>query len=97
MRRTIGTRLGRKIPGDYVAQCAYCGANWRRSKLRRDGSGQLVCPDEGDGLDRVTLDEINASFRPRPPLNGGDGGGYSGGVDVNVTTVYFSTSDEAGL
>lgn len=40
--------------------CDYCGAHWRRSQLRVDGAGFLVCPDEGQGRDTVTLDLLNA-------------------------------------
>jgi hypothetical protein len=40
--------------------CSYCGVQWRRSQLRRDASGNLACPDEGPGLDVVSLSEGNA-------------------------------------
>lgn len=55
--------IGRKWPtdtpaGDYQATCSYCGVMWLRSKLRRDRSGNYVCPDEGAGLDANALSEI---------------------------------------
>lgn len=40
--------------------CDYCGSIWYRSQLYKDGAGMLVCPDEGEGLDAVTLNELNA-------------------------------------
>jgi hypothetical protein len=41
--------------------CAYCGAQWRASQLKKDRAGNLYCPDEGDGLDAVALSELNAA------------------------------------
>lgn len=68
--RTIGRRWPTSAPrGDYSAQCAYCGAVWRRSQLRRDGQGNLMCPDD-DGLDPVTLDEANIAMTPPAPNYG---------------------------
>lgn len=58
--RTIGTHWNGE-PGDYPCFCDYCGVKWRRSQLRRDGSGKLYCPDEGDGRDAVTLSKLNAA------------------------------------
>lgn len=46
--------------GDFQSLCDYCGVQWRRSQLHRDGSGLLACPDEGRGLDTVTLSKGNA-------------------------------------
>jgi hypothetical protein len=69
---TIGKKWPTKKPnGDYRRECDYCGAMWRRSQLKADGSGLLYCPDEGNGADSVTLDRINATnaktfVRPRP-------------------------------
>ena len=34
---------------------------WYRSKLKRDRSGSLACPDELPGRDAVTLSEGNAA------------------------------------
>ena len=48
--------------GDFIARCDYCGARYLRSEMSRDGSGSLVCPLEGDGLDSVTLSEANAEM-----------------------------------
>lgn len=42
--------------------CDYCGIMWRRSQLRMDATGRLVCPDEGDGADAVTLAEENVAM-----------------------------------
>ena len=56
--RTIGRRWPRRAPkGDFVAMCDYCGANWRRSLMKRDRSGYLACPDDQGGRDAVTLAE----------------------------------------
>lgn len=67
--RTIGTRLPPDLPsGDFKAECDYCGVPWYRSQLTLDGAGNLRCPDEGDGLDQVTLELENAiavQSRPR--------------------------------
>ena len=57
--------MPRRLPechprGDYRARCAYCGVHWYRSEMWVDGSGNLVCPDEGDGRDAVTLSKLNA-------------------------------------
>ncbi len=69
--RTIGRRWPVGIGPDRQAICSYCGAQWRRSQLRRDASGNLACPDEGPGLDIVSLSEGNArlmrSQAPRDP------------------------------
>ena len=60
--RTIGPRwpVDQECE-DHVAVCAYCSTPFPRSKLRRDGAGLLVCPTHGDGLDKVTLAELNAA------------------------------------
>lgn len=61
--RTIGKHWPKDAEFcDYTAKCDYCDVLWRRSQLTRDGAGFLYCPDEGDGLDRVTLDELNAAY-----------------------------------
>lgn len=58
--RTIGRRWPKEAPrGDFQATCAYCGATWRRSSLRRDEAGLLRCPDEGPGAPAVQLDREN--------------------------------------
>lgn len=33
---------------------------WRRNELVRKGDGLLVCPDDAEGRDVVTLNELNA-------------------------------------
>ena len=58
-------------PGERQVECAYCGIKWYRSDCVRDASGYLVCPDDQDGRDTVTLDRANArelekATRPRP-------------------------------
>lgn len=55
--------IGRKWTGskaDYQAMCDVCGVQWLRSKLVRKADGMLHCPDEGNGLDVVSLAEGNA-------------------------------------
>lgn len=60
MARTVGKHW-RGPPGSFQATCDYCGSQWRRDQLHRDGSGLLACPDEGSGLDTVTLSQGNAA------------------------------------
>lgn len=53
--RTIGKHWPSSVPrGDHPWLCDYCGVKWRRSQLRRDGSGLLACPDDL-GPDRVAF------------------------------------------
>ena len=60
--RTIGRKRPASSPrGDTRAMCSYCGVEWLASQLRRDRSGNWYCPDEGDGLDKKSLDEANAA------------------------------------
>ena len=60
--RTIGRKWPSSAPkGDFQCMCDYCGVQWRRSQLRRNRAGLLVCPDEGNGRDAVTLSEQNAA------------------------------------
>lgn len=69
MPRTIGRRWpGKRPAGDYTAECAYCGTPWRRSQLRMDGSGNLVCRLEGEGRDAVTQARDEADFTPYTPI-----------------------------
>jgi hypothetical protein len=63
--RTIPRNWHGRINGG-TATCGICGVRWPRAKLRYDGEGQLVCPDEGRGLDGVTLERMNALYRERP-------------------------------
>lgn len=80
--RTIGRKRPANSPrGDSQAMCSYCGVAWHRSQLRRDRAGNWVCPDEGDGLDAVSLGEfsISDSYKRRPvypsaPKDGGRNG-----------------------
>jgi len=60
--QTIGRRHPRDAPkGEYVSRCDYCGTLWHRSKLKKDGAGLYYCPQEGDGLDAVTLSKMVAA------------------------------------
>lgn len=59
MSQTIGRHWAKTPKGDYQAQCAYCGSHYRRSELRKDGKGLLVCVYDW-GLDEVTLTKENA-------------------------------------
>lgn len=73
--RTIGLQRPADSPrGDYATRCDYCGVRWLRSKLRRDASGLLACPDE-TGADMVTLSRANAAAARRPQPKPTDGGG----------------------
>lgn len=55
--RTISYRRPRSSPiGDYEAKCDYCGVHWLRSRLVRDESNLLVCPDHNHGESVVALD-----------------------------------------
>lgn len=59
---TIGRHRPQSSPrGDYPCLCDYCGVPHYRSELVKDGAGRLKCPDEGDGLDEVTLQGIEAA------------------------------------
>jgi hypothetical protein len=67
--QTVGRHLPSSCPrGETVAECDYCGIRWFRSKLTRDRSGRLRCPDEGNGLDQVSLDEGNAQAASKERL-----------------------------
>lgn len=70
MARQIGRKWPSTAPrGDYTAQCSFCGSLWRRSQLRRDGMGNLMCPDD-DGLDPLSLDQENIALTPPAPIFG---------------------------
>lgn len=74
--KTIGNRIPTTVSrNDYPCRCDYCGVPWYRSQLRVDGAGKLYCPQEGDGLDAVTLNEIDAAERMEeiPELEPRDG------------------------
>jgi len=61
--RTIGRHRPRSSPkGDYVTFCGHCGTAYYRSQLYLDEAGILVCPDEGEGLDIVALEDANQSM-----------------------------------
>lgn len=73
-------------------ECDYCGVPWLRSKLRRDRSGLLYCPDEGGGLDQVTLNEQNAANAARRTMRAFAGGDGVRGVDNYLSLSYGSLS-----
>ncbi len=50
----------RALKGDFSANCDICGVLWRRSELTRKADGLLYCPDDADGRDAVTLNDLNA-------------------------------------
>jgi hypothetical protein len=104
--QTVGRHLPSSLPrGETVAECDYCGVRWFRSQLRRDRSGKLTCPDEGSGLDQVSLDEGNAAAaqrdRLRRPSLGGtyhelsldDIGHIQPAVALDHTFGYVSSSN----
>ena len=70
--RSFGRHTGRGAATAYPVACAVCGVTWARSKMRYDGSGQLVCPDDY-GRDAVTLDRLNARVRPLRQKGPSDG------------------------
>lgn len=74
--RTIWKHWDRRARGDYRWRCDYCGFWWQRSKLRIDGSGLYVCPDEGMGEDAVTLTETNIALTPDSESKRDPGKGY---------------------
>jgi hypothetical protein len=60
--------------GDTQATCDLCGQRFYRSELRRNRAGWLVCREDQEERDPVTLSEIiarNAYHRPAVPPNGG--------------------------
>jgi len=64
--KTIGRHIRQPhVPGDFEAVCDICGATWLRSDLRKDGTGQLRCPDDQGERDRVTIAKANASIAAR--------------------------------
>ena len=99
MAWTIRRKWSKSPKGDYQAMCDYCGVMWRRSKLWRDASGLLVCPDEGNGRSAVLLSnlEAQAAAEIRGPTARNDGGNF---VKTNVaadgtvdTSVYVQRTD----
>lgn len=95
--RTVGKRWPATAPrGDHQALCEICGVQWRRSQLRRDGDGLLVCPDEGKGRAEGELNLANAQAakgirRVRPS---------AGRVDTDTgadTPTHRTTIDDVEL
>lgn len=68
MSLTMPRNYGPIPGGDRRVECAYCGMTWYRRDCRRDAAGYIVCPDDMEGRDTVTLDRLNAAgatVRPR--------------------------------
>jgi len=55
--RTIGKRYHGRL-FEHTDMCDYCGTMWHRSKLHLDAEGKLRCPQEGNGLTPLELDQI---------------------------------------
>lgn len=96
--RTIGRRRPANSPkGDFEAQCAYCGVAHYRSELRRDGTGNLMCPAD-DGIDAKTLDEMNAAMNTPPETFPNDSKADAKSTDVapsiraRIGNVTFGSS-----
>lgn len=53
-------------PGDYQCLCDYCGVQYLRSQLSRDGAGRLHCDCSNSNGDVVTLARIQAGRAERP-------------------------------
>lgn len=88
-RRTIGKKWPKELEfASYVAKCDYCGTPWRREQLQRDRAGLLFCPDEGFGLDRVALSELNAQgAAEHRPAHGPNDSGFRINSDDVVTPL----------
>jgi len=90
-----GKSIPRRIPpnqpvGDFRTLCDYCGAAYMRSELVRDEAGLLVCPGEGEGLDKVALDRLTAETGP--PMydyEGTDGARDPPSTDVAPVVPFF--------
>ena len=60
-RVTLPARWPRSAAlSDYASTCDICGVPWRRSQLRYDTRGFLVCPLHGKGRDPAELSLLNA-------------------------------------
>ena len=81
--QTIGKHAGEAHRSDYVATCAYCGAAWYRSRLRRNAAGQLICPDDAHIRDPVTLSRLNAQRSSKLTKRKVDGGN----ADAEASTL----------
>lgn len=46
--------------------CSRCGVVCLRSEMWKDAEGMLNCPDEGQGLDQVTLSRMLSQEAARP-------------------------------
>lgn len=81
--------------GDYRATCDYCGITWHRSRLRKDASGLLACPDEGNGRDMVTLADANANAAGKRPISERKSDGrYDDGVSAGEDDAVQRTTGE---
>lgn len=88
--RTIGRRIAPGHRQDFHAHCDICGVLWYRSQLRLDGAGRLVCPDEGPGLDEVTLAEMDADILARAAQRRGSREKLSGRIEEHQGDFYSS-------
>ncbi len=70
---TYGRHYGPGTATAYPVMCSVCGVVWPRSRMRYDGSGQLICPDEGNGRDATALDRAQARIRPLKQKGRSDG------------------------
>lgn len=57
--RSLGWRTKKNGPRRVRGACSYCGTVWESNKLWIDGDGNYVCPLEGRGRSRATLDTAN--------------------------------------
>lgn len=97
-RMTISKRWPSSAPfGDFVIMCDLCGANYRRSQLRKRADGHWACSGSGttncaDELSSVALDEANVLSTPRGTPASTEGGSYS--KPDSVTEQHYTTGDE---
>lgn len=65
--RTIGKHVHGSTRGEYPVMCSICGVAWPRKQLRYVDN-LLICPDEGDGMEALSLQRANLAGS-RSPLN----------------------------
>jgi len=94
MARSIPSNHAESRRPDVRSRCDYCGADWLRSKLRRDADGLLYCPDEGRGRCRGALDAAVAEASENLPTYEVHEDAVSELVD---TTGSLRLSDIAGF
>lgn len=93
---------------DYPAKCDFCGVVWPRSRLRKDGNGRLVCPDEGRGLSIYEAQQAETAFYEGlgKRHNASDGHGFDfGSLEIEhasrretngTTTTYDAIPEDLG-